>query len=153
MEVTVDKEQLEIRMTREFDAPREKLWHAHTNAGAIEQWWGPRKYQTKVEKLEPKVGGQWKFKNIAEGQEHVFYGEFKEMVEPEKITWTFTYEPYPDSVSVEAITFEELPDNRTRLSTVAKYPSIEALEGMVQGGMEEGARETWDRLAELVKSK
>jgi uncharacterized protein YndB with AHSA1/START domain len=151
MEVTVDKEQLEIKMTRDFDAPREKLWQAHTDAKAIEQWWGPRKYKTIVEEFEPKAGGKWKFINVAEGQKHVFYGEFREVVEPERITWTFTYEPYPDVVSVETLTFEELPGGKSRLRTVAKYPSIEALEGMVQSGMEEGARETWDRLAELVE--
>lgn len=153
MEVTVDKEKLEIKMSREFDAPREKLWHAHTDAKAIEQWWGPRKYKVVVEELEPKVGGKWKFVNLAKGEKYVFYGEFKELVEPERITWTFTYEPYPDAVSVETITFEELPNNRTRLKTVAKYPSLEALEGMVQSGMEEGARETWDRLTEFVEKK
>jgi uncharacterized protein YndB with AHSA1/START domain len=151
MDVTVDKEKLEIRMTREFDAPREKLWQAHTDAKALEQWWGPRKYQTRVETLELKVGGKWKMLNIADGEEHIFYGEFKELVEPDHITWTFIYEPYPDAVLVETITFEELPGGRTRVSTHSTFPDIEALEGMVQSGMEEGARETWDRLAELVE--
>jgi uncharacterized protein YndB with AHSA1/START domain len=151
MQITLDKEKLEGTMTREFDAPREKLWHAHTDAKAIEQWWGPRKYQTKVETLEPKVGGKWKFLNIAGDEKYVFYGEFREVVEPERITWTFIYEPYPDAEIVETITFEELAGDRTKVHVVSKYPSIESFEGMVQGGMEEGARETWDRLAELVE--
>jgi len=152
MKVEVDREKLQIRMERVFDAPREKLWQAHTSAAAIEKWWGPRKYKTKVEKLEPKVGGEWKFINKDDqGNRHVFYGEFREMVEPERITWTFTYEPYPDSVAAETVTFEELPDDKTKLVATSNYPSIEALEGMIQGGMEDGARETWDRLAEFAE--
>lgn len=147
----VDKENLEVRMTRVFEAPREKVWQAHVDPKAIEQWWGPRKYTTKVEKLEPRVGGKWEFINSAEGEKHVFYGEFREMKEPEEITWTFTYEPYPDQVMVETLTLTELLDGKTKVSTVSKYPSIEALEGMVGGGMEEGARETWDRLTEFLE--
>lgn len=149
--VEVDKEKLQIRMSRVFNAPRERVWQAHVDPKAIEKWWGPRRYKTTVEKLEPKVGGQWKFVNVdTDGTRHVFYGEFLELVEPEKLTWTFTYEPYPQSVATDALSFEELPDGKTKLSTVSTYPSIEALEGMLQGGMTEGATETWDRLEELV---
>lgn len=149
-EFKVDKEKLEIRMSRVFDAAREKVWQAHVDSKLIEKWWGLRRFTTVVEKLDAKVGGEWKFINRAEGQDHVFYGEFREVVKPEKIVWTFTYAPYPDSVAVDMLTLEELLDGKTKLSTLSKYPSTEALEGMLQGGMEAGARETWDRLAELV---
>jgi uncharacterized protein YndB with AHSA1/START domain len=152
--VQVDKEKLEIRMSRVLDAPRERVWEAHIDPKAIEQWWGPRRYKTKVEKLEPKVGGKWKFINVdTDGTQHVFYGEFLEIVKPEKLTWTFTYEPYPQSVAIDALNFEELPDGKTKLTSLSTYPSIEALEGMLQGGMTEGATETWDRLEELVTKK
>ncbi len=45
---TVDKEKLEIRMSRVFDAPREKVWQAHVDPKLIEKWWGPRKFETIV---------------------------------------------------------------------------------------------------------
>jgi uncharacterized protein YndB with AHSA1/START domain len=151
MEFTTDKDKLQSSMTREFDAPREKLWQAHTDASAIEQWWGPRKYETKVEAFEPKVGGKWKFIHTANGEKHVFFGEFREVVELERITWTFNYEPFPNAEIVETISFEELPNKRTKVHVVSHYPSTEAFEGMVEGGMEAGARETWDRLAEFVQ--
>lgn len=146
----VDKEKLELRMARVFDAPREKVWQAHITPELIEKWWGPRKYTTKVEKLDAKVGGEWKFINSVDGQDHVFYGEFRDLKEPERITWTFIYEPYKEAVVVETLTFEELPDGKTRLSVLSKYPDIESLEGSMVGGMEEGAIETWDRLEELL---
>jgi len=150
----VDKGKLELRMSRVFNAPAKTLWRAHVDPKAIEKWWGPRRFTTEVEKFDLRVGGQWRFINKdAEGNRHVFYGEFREIVEPEKIDWTFTYEPYPDQVSEETVRFEELPGAKTRLSAVSRFPSIEALEGMTQGGMEEGARETWDRLAELTEKK
>ena len=165
-EFVVDKEKLEVRMSRVFDVPREKVWRAHVDPKKLEQWWGPRKYTTIVEKWDARVGGKWKFINKDADETHVFYGEFREIKEPEKIVWTFTYEPYPDQELVETLTLEELPggppshkapegQSKTRLSTVSRYPNLEALEGMLMGGeMEKGARETWDRLEELlVKEK
>ena len=149
---TVDKEKLEVRMSRILNAPRERVWQAHIDPHQIEQWWGPRRYTTEVEKLDARVGGEWKFINIgSDGQRHVFYGEFLEMQRPERITWTFIYAPSPDAVVTATLTLEEPARGQTKLSAVSKYPSVQALEGMVQGGMEEGARETWDRLGELVE--
>jgi uncharacterized protein YndB with AHSA1/START domain len=147
----VDKANLQVRMSRVVDSPAERVWQAHVDAEAIQQWWGPRRFTTEVEQLDAKVGGQWRFiHKDAQGNRHVFYGTFREIQKPKKIAWTFTYEPYPQSVIEETLTLEDLAGGKTRLSTVSQYPSLEALEGMVQGGMEAGARETWDRLAELV---
>lgn len=137
-------------MERIFDAPREALWKAHTDRDLIAQWWGPRKYMTVVEEFDATAGGKWKMVHKANGEEHVFYGEFTEVQEPEKITWTFTYAPFPDATLTETITFEELPDGKTKVRTVSHYPNMQALEGMVGSGMEEGATESWDRLEELV---
>jgi uncharacterized protein YndB with AHSA1/START domain len=148
----VNKEKLESTMEREFDAPRELLWKAHTDRDLIAKWWGPRKYETTVEKFDATPGGEWKMVHKANGEEHVFYGEFKELKEPEKIVWTFIYAPYPDSVLVETLKLEALPDGKTKISTVSKYPNLQALEGMLQSGMEEGANESWDRLEELASS-
>lgn len=137
-------------MERVFDAPREILWKAHTDRDLITKWWGPQKYTTVVEEFDAKVGGKWKMIHTADGEEHVFYGEFKEIQEPEKITWTFTYAPFPDATLTETITFEALSDGKTKVHTVSHYPNVQALEGMVGSGMEEGATESWDRLEELA---
>lgn len=47
----------EIRTERIFDAPRERVFDAMTNAELIPKWWGPRKFETVVDKLEPHRGG------------------------------------------------------------------------------------------------
>ncbi|MCL5969993.1 MAG: SRPBCC domain-containing protein [Patescibacteria group bacterium] len=150
----VDREKLEIKMERVFDAPRELLWKAHTDPNLIPQWWGPRNTTTAVEKMDVRNGGEWKF---VHDKKDVFYGIFKEIKEPEFITWTFNYEPIgPGHESVETIRFEETEENleqsrRTRVSTLSHFNSLEDLDGMVNSGMEKGARETWDRLAELLE--
>lgn len=156
-EFVIDKEKLEVRMMRVFNAPRELLWKAHTDPNLIPQWWGPRNTTTSVEKMEVKEGGEWRFVNKEGDVEVAFYGVFKELKEPEHITWTFNYEPIGMGHElVETVKFEETEEDpersrSTKVSTVSHYKSIEDLEGMVGEGMQKGATETWDRLEELVE--
>lgn len=148
----IEKEKLEVRMERVFKAPRARVWQAYTDPKLIAQWWGPRKYKVIVDKLDFQVGGAWRFLNVDDkGEEYAFSGEFKEIVEPERITWTFKYEPYPNSVVLETVTFEDQGDE-TSVKSVSRYASIEELEGMVNSGMEKGATESHDRLEELLET-
>src|SRR6266567_1786426 len=83
----------ELVMTRVFNAPRELVFQAHLDPQQVEQWWGPRAYITRVDKLEARPGGAWRFINRrADGSEEAFRGEFREIVPPERITWTFEWE-------------------------------------------------------------
>jgi uncharacterized protein YndB with AHSA1/START domain len=155
---SVNEETLESTMERVFDAPQELLWKAHTDAKLIEKWWGPKAYQVIVEKYDAKTGGTWRITHKGKdekGQEvtYSFFGEFLELKEPESITWTFNFEPIgPGHEITETVTFTDLGDGKTKLSTVSQYKSREDLDGMLQSGMEQGANETWDRLEDLVQT-
>ena len=151
--LVVEREKLQFTMSRDFDAPRELVWKACTDSTLIPNWWGPAYYTTVVEQNELAVGGAWRFiQTDAQGNRHVFYGVYQEVRQPEKLAYTFEYEPYAGHVSVDAITFEELPGGKTRLTAVTTFTTLEDLEGMLQSGMEEGAVEGWDRLEALAAS-
>lgn len=140
----------ELRLTREFDAPRALVWKAMTDPALMSRWWGPRRYQTVVDTMDVRPGGKWRMRNIAaDGGEHAFRGEYREIVPPERIVMTFEYEPLPGHISVETMTLTER-DGRTVLTVRDQFASKEDLEGMVSSGMESGARETYERLDELL---
>jgi uncharacterized protein YndB with AHSA1/START domain len=140
----------EIVMTRVFDAPRELVFEAHTSCEHMEQWWGPRRYQVVDCKIDFRPGGEWRMVHRgSDGQEFGFHGEFREIVRPEKIVWTFEFEGMPGHVSVDTLTLEE-QDGKTRLTATSVFDSVEDRDGMLNSGMEEGAAETWDRLAEYL---
>ena len=84
--------------------------------------------------------------------EHWFRGEYREIVPNERVVQTFEYEPFPGA-SVETMTLEDLGEGRTLVRVRAVYPSKEAADAMIQSGMEEGANETYDRLAELLEQR
>jgi uncharacterized protein YndB with AHSA1/START domain len=151
---TLNKNKLEVEIERVFNAPIEKVWKAHFDPELVTQWWGPRFLETKVETLEAKKGGKWRILHLEkEGREHWFSGEFKVVDAPHKFVRTFVYEPASDHVITETTYLESTPDGRTKLRTISKFPSEEALNGMVNSGMEFGARESLERLSELVEGK
>jgi uncharacterized protein YndB with AHSA1/START domain len=144
----VDKDNLEVTITRLFKATPERMWQAHTDPEQIPEWWA----DTKVDKFEFKVGGVWRFvSNGQDGNEYAFNGVFKELDEPNKIVRTFEYEPWAGHVMTESVTFEPMPDGKTKQTTISKYENIDDLEGMVGSGMERGATTGLDRLAMLVE--
>jgi uncharacterized protein YndB with AHSA1/START domain len=149
---TVDRNKLETHMSRTFKASRERLWEAFTDPEQVVQWWGPRKYKTTVDQMDVTVGGKWRFVHEADGETFGFRGEYRELEEPEKITWTFEFEGMPGHITVETISFEDLGDGTTKISVVSHYDNLEDLNGMVDSGMEDGAAESYDRLAELVET-
>ena len=138
----------EIVMTRIFDAPRELVFQAHSSCEHLANWFGPRKYSLTVCDMDFRPGGKYRFVHSGDGQEHGFRGEFREIVEPERIVWTFEYEGMPGHISVDTLTLEDLGGGRTRLTARSLFDSAEDRDGMLQSGMEEGATESWDRLAE-----
>lgn len=140
----------EIEITREFDAPREMVFKAMTDPALVAKWWGPRRYQTVVDTMEVRPGGKWRMRNIAaDGGEHAFRGEYREVTPPERVVWTFEYEPLAGHVSVETMTLTER-NGRTLLTVHDVFSSKEDLDGMLQSDMESGASESYDRLDELL---
>ena len=152
----IDKENKVTIMERVFSASRALLWKAHVDPELMKQWWGANGYETIIEKMDFREGGEWKMVHKGKDEqgndaEYVFYGEFKEIKEQESITWTFNFEPIgPGHEITETFYFEEVEDGKTKIRTVSHYKSDEDLEGMVQSGMEDGAVQTWDRLEELT---
>ena len=144
----------EILITREFDAPRELVFKACTDPTLIPQWWGPRYLSTRVDKMDLRPGGQWRFINRdAEGKEYAFHGVYHEVLAPERIIDTFEFEGLPETghVTLETMKLEVLPGERTRLIVQSVFQSVADRDGMLQGGMEEGVEDTYDRLEELLK--
>ena len=140
----------EIVMTREFNAPRKLVFEAHSKPEHLKRWWGLREHTMPVCEMDFRPGGAWHFvSREVDGQEYGFRGEFREIVPPEKIVWTFEFEGMPGHISVETVTFEER-DGKTILTASSAYASKEDRDGMASSGMEAGARETWDRLAEYL---
>lgn len=140
----------EIVMTRVFDAPRDLVFEAHSSCEHMSHWWGPRRYKFVGCEIDFRPGGAWRMVHGADGEEYAFHGEFREIIRPERIVWTFEFEGMPGHVSVETLTLEEHA-GKTTLTSTSVFDSVEDRNGMLESGMESGAAEAMDRLDEYLE--
>jgi uncharacterized protein YndB with AHSA1/START domain len=152
--VTAEPGVQEVFITREFDAPRELVFKAHTDPDLYAQWLGPRGYEMKLETFEPVSGGKYRYLHRdPDGNEFGFHGTFHEMSE-ELMIQTFEFEGLPERghVSLDTMRLEELPGGRTKVTIHSVFQSVEDRDGMVQSGMERGVREGYERLDDVLKT-
>ena len=141
----------EIRMTRLFNAPRHLVWEAMSKPEHIKRWWGclGQGYSVPVCEVDLRPGGKWRFVNRHPKGEAEFYGEYREIVPPERVVFTEIFAPFPDAGSlVTAVLTEE--NDKTRLTVTAQYPSLEVRDMVIGTGMAKGAAASYDRLEEVA---
>jgi uncharacterized protein YndB with AHSA1/START domain len=140
---------LEIEMTRVFDAPRTLVFEAHSKCEHIKRWWGRKDNELDCD-MDFRSGGHYRFVQRApDGDEYAFRGEYREIVEPEKIVQTFEFEAMPGHVLVETLTFDE-QDGKTTVTSRSVFQSVEDRDGMLASGMQEGATDSYNQLAEYL---
>ncbi|MGW7404323.1 SRPBCC family protein [Streptomyces sp. NPDC054833] len=149
-QIVADPTQPTIVITREFDAPPERVFRAYTDPELVVQWLGPRRLTMLIDQYDARNGGSYRYVHRDEdGTEYGFHGVFHEVRPNERIVQTFTYEGFPDGVSLETAVFEDL-GGRTRVTGKSLMDSVEARDSMIKSGMERGVREGYERLDELL---
>jgi uncharacterized protein YndB with AHSA1/START domain len=139
----------EIVMTRVFDAPRDLVFEAHSSCEHMSNWWGPRKYEVLSCEIDFRPGGKWRIVHRSpDGDQITFFGEYLEIVRPERIVWTFGFNDNPGGP--ETYVFEE-QDGKTILTSSAVFGTAEERDALLESGMESGAAETYDRLDEYLE--
>ncbi len=149
-EITVDPDLPLVRITREFDAPPEKVFRAHVDPELFIKWNGPRNPEMRIEHHDCRTGGSYRYVHVSDGVEYGFYGSFHEVRPSEVIVQTFTFEGMPDGVALERLVLEDLGNGRTRLTATSMLDSFESRDAMVASGMEYGIRESYERLDEVL---
>jgi uncharacterized protein YndB with AHSA1/START domain len=139
----------EIRIEREFNASRERVWQAFTDPKLLAQWWG-RGNKLDIERFELERGGHWRF--VEHGPEGVsgFEGRIREITPKDRIVQTFEWDGMPGYVIINSTTFEDLGDDRTRIVTISQFHTPEERDGMLNSGMEGGMNESYEALDRLL---
>ncbi|MBU5348670.1 SRPBCC domain-containing protein [Paenibacillus lautus] len=155
-----------IVLERVFNAPRELVFKVFSDGEHLKQWWGPRGWDITVSDMDFRPGGQWHYcMKCLDQNQGDFYGMeswgksvYQEIDEPEKIVYIDYFSDAEGNIAegmpatTVTMTFEEL-DGKTKLVNRGVYESAEALQSVIDMGMEEGITQTWDRLEEYLASK
>ena len=146
----------EILITREFAAPPRLVYKAWTTPDLIKRWWSGKRGTVTSADVDLRVGGTWRYVMVSnDGHEVAFHGEFREVVENERLVNTEIYEGAPDGLGDPPLcvnTFTELPGGRTLLEQLIVCPSLEVRDIIVGSGMEAGMQQSMDALEEVAIS-
>jgi len=152
-EIIAEPGKQELFIKREFEAPRELVFRAFTEADMLVKWLGPCNMTMRIDKHESWAGGSYRYVHIdPQGNEYGFHGVSHEMLVPERLIRTFEFEGLPESghVVLETARFEALPNERTKVTIQSVFQSVADRDGMVQAGMEYGVRESHQMLDEFL---
>lgn len=139
----------EIVMTHVFNAPQEMVWKVFTDPQLIPQWWGPTSLSTRVEVMDLRPGGKWRFiQHDSNGNEFTFSGVYQEIMPPERLVQTI--ETLPGQEFLERLTLEEI-GGKTGITEVFQFQSVEDRDLMLNTRMEEETAEGMDRLTQLLR--
>lgn len=140
-----------ITVSREFDAPVDKVFRAMTDPELIGRWMGP-KYLTNVETTnDPRHGGTWTLvQRDPDGNDYAFRGVFHGEQTPELSIRTFEWLGMPGHVSFETLRLVDLGNGRTRADSVSVFTSTEDRDGMA-ANMTSGVVEGYERLDQILE--
>ena len=139
----------EIVLTRVFDAPRHLVMEAFTKPELLKRWFGPRGYELVVCEVDLRVGGAWRFVlRGPDGKDMGMRGVYRELSPPDRMVHTESFDDYPGESVVTTELVER--DGQTTLNATILYESREIRDAVIASGMEHGAAESHDRLAELL---
>jgi uncharacterized protein YndB with AHSA1/START domain len=144
----------EIVIQRTFDGPRALVWDAMTRPELLKRWlFGPPGWEMVVCEDDARVGGtfRWAWRG-PDGAQMAMHGVYREVVRPERIVRTETFDMGCDAQAGEQIGTVVLTEQggRTTLTITVLYPSKVARDGAVASGMEHGLAAGYDRLDEIL---
>jgi uncharacterized protein YndB with AHSA1/START domain len=142
----------QILITREFDAPKHLVYKAWTTPELVKRWWNANRGEVTIAEIDLRVGGMWRYVMIAtEGFEVGFHGEYREIVQDERLVSTEVYEGMPEGEALNTLTLAE-SDGRTTLTLLVEHSSKEHRDAHINSGMEDGLQDALALLEEVAVS-
>lgn len=154
LEVTTPSDR-EIAMTRVFDAPRRLVYDAVTKPELVRRWLGVFGGHTmEVCEIDLRVGGKYRYVwRNADGSTMGMGGVYREIVPQERIVSTEVFdEPWYPGEATDTLTLVET-DGRTTMTTLVRYASKEARDGVLRTGMQGGVAASYDTLDGVLRSQ
>lgn len=138
-------------MVRVFDAPRRMVFDAFTKCELLKRWFGPRGWSLVECQSDFRPGGSYRFVlRGPNGERMGMRGAVREVTHPERVVHSESFDDYPGESLVTTTFVEER--EKTTVRIVVQYESKQIRDAVVASGMEHGAAESFDKLAEYLES-
>ena len=135
-----------IVLVRAFDAPLQRVWRALTEPEAFGRWWCAG--GCVVEEMDVRPGGRWSVRQTSpDGSEHRFWGQYVEVAPPSRLAMTQGFDAY---AAIDVVHDLAEAWGRTVLTRTMTFPDNHYRDGMLQSGLDWGAAQAYDVLAEVL---
>jgi uncharacterized protein YndB with AHSA1/START domain len=108
-----------IRITRVFDAPRDRLWAEWTQPESFADWYGGPRCEVPLDSVSMDVrpGGRWRLTMFAppDGRRIDWRGAYLEVEPPERLVFTVNDDPSVDAYETVTVVLTDLGDGRTEM--------------------------------------
>jgi uncharacterized protein YndB with AHSA1/START domain len=139
-----------IALTHTFGVPAAKVFAAYTDAKQVAQWWGFPKGSLKVDRVDVRPGGGFRFtQSLPDGRTLVSTGSYLEVKPVTRLVYTFKMEGMPGEPVTTTIELAE-DAGRTTLTLTIEFPSKEAKDMAAKFGASAGAKASLLSLAEFL---
>ena len=143
----------EVTLTRIYDAPRELVFRAWTDPQQVARWWGPKMFTNPVCEVDARPGGKLHIvMRGPDGSDYPMRGEFREVVTPERLSFTNIAVDAEDRPIIEGFTSVSFAaeGDKTRLTVRTRGKAVAPVAIQYLQGMEMGWSMSLDKLAELL---
>ena len=141
-----------LTIEKTLNAPIQLVWEAWTKPEHIAAWWGPKGMQTEVIEHDFKVGGKWKYSmTMPDGNKFIAEGEYKEIVEFQKIISSADFKPMTEGVEMQVLLEEK--DNQTQFTFHIIHATAEYCQQQEKMGFYNGWGSVFERLVEFLEEK
>ena len=142
-----------VTIVRDFDHPVDAVYRAMTDPDLIGRWMGPHGYDTVDLTNDARHAGTWTLVHQGpDGDQYAFRGVFHGDPTPALTVRTFEWLGLPGHVSLETLRIDDLGDGRCRVHNDSVFLTTEDRDGMREQGMDQGVREGFERLDEVLES-
>jgi uncharacterized protein YndB with AHSA1/START domain len=154
----------ELTITREFNAPRELVFKAWTDAKMIAQWFGPQGFTNPIAECDARVGG--KIHVVMRANDEIaksmgfrdapMRGVFQEVTPPEKLVFTNNAVDADDNIVLDGLTtvrFEDIGNGKTRMHFHTRAQGTLPQVVFMLQGMEAGWTQSFDKMDAMFAGK
>jgi len=152
----VNKDNNNIKISREFAANISLVWDAYTKSDILDKWWAPKPWKARTKKMDFREGGSWLYAMVGPaGEEHWALAEYIEIEFQKKFTGLdgFTDADGNINKSMPQSTWEVIFTDKgdiTLVEFMITYPNLAQLETTIQMGFKEGLSMAMEGLDELL---
>jgi uncharacterized protein YndB with AHSA1/START domain len=139
----------EVLIRREFNAPRQFVFDAHTKPELVRKWLtGPPGWTMPVCDIDLRVGGKYRYEWQSAGGEHMgMGGTFREIAAPGRVVSAELFDvDWTGGETINTQVFTEEQAGKTLMSLTVRYSSLAARDAALKTGMTDGMEMSYANL-------